>query len=212
MTAAEDNIAGLQFIKVTMIPYKKVGTDPRMIENFGPRTVFTGPLAGVLFAGREQVSAGEFLFKVVGATVKKDFTVRRIPKDKQLAYSGFRYAPDGTPDTPKDILAYKAGPLAGVWATAPYLHNGSVPTLDDLLRPPAERPDVFYVGSRAFDPVRVGYKNQAGERTEDDRSRYFRYDTSVPGNSNAGHTYPNPARVDYTDDDRLALIEFLKSL
>lgn len=212
MTAAEDNIAGLQFIKVTMIPYKKVGTDPRMIENFGPRTAFTGALANVLFDRREQVSAGEYLSKVVGATVSKDFTVRRIPKKKQLAYSGFRYAPDGTPDTPKNILAYKAGPLAGVWATAPYLHNGSVPTLDDLLRPPAERPDAFYVGSRAFDPVRVGYKNRAADLTEADRARSFRYDTSIPGNSNAGHTYANPARVVYTDDDRLALIEFLKSL
>jgi len=212
MTAAKDNIAGLQFIKVTMIPYKKVGTDPRMIENFGPRTAFTGALANVLFDRREQVSAGEYLSKVVGATVSKDFTVRRIPKKKQLAYSGFRYAPDGTPDTPKNILAYKAGPLAGVWATAPYLHNGSVPTLDDLLRPPAERPDAFYVGSRAFDPVRVGYKNRAADLTEADRARSFRYDTSIPGNSNAGHTYANPARVVYTDDDRLALIEFLKSL
>ncbi len=212
MTAAKDNIAGRQFIKVAMIPYKKVGTDPRMIENFGPRTAYTGPLANVLFGGREQVSAGEFLVSVVGATVKRDFTVRGIPKQQQLLLSGFRYAPDGTPDTPKNVLAYKASPLAGVWTTGPYLHNGSVPTLDDLLRPPAERPGVFYVGNRAFDPVRVGYRSRAEDMTGADRERAFRYDTSVPGNSNAGHEYPNPNRVVYTDGDRLALIEFLKSL
>jgi len=212
MTAAKDNIAGLEFIKVTMMPYKKVGTDPRMIENFGPRTAFTGPLANVVFGGSEQVSAGKYLTHVVAATVARDFRVRQIPKDKQLAYSGYRYAPDGSPDTPKNILAYKAGPLAGVWATGPYLHNGSVPTLDDLLRGPAGRPDVFYVGDRTFDPVRVGYSNRGADLTEAERTRYFRYDTSVPGNSNAGHNYPNPERVVYGDDDRLALIEFLKSL
>lgn len=212
MTDAKDNIAGLRFIKVTMMPYKKVGTDPRMIENFGPRTAFTGPLADVLFGGREQVPAGEYLVNVVAATVARDFKVRQIPKDRQLAYSGYRYAPDGTPDTPKNILAYKAGPLAGVWATAPYLHNGSVPTLDDLLRAPADRPKVFYVGDRTFDPVRVGYRNREEELSAAERARTFRYDTSLPGNANAGHEYPNPDRVVYSDADRLALIEFLKSL
>ena len=212
MTAAKDNIKGLQFIKVAMIPYEKVGTDPRMIENFGPRMAYTGPLADVLFGGREQVPAAEYLITVVGATVKRAFTVGQVPRDKQLAYSGFRYSPDGKPDTPTNILAYKASPLAGVWATAPYLHNGSVPTLDDLLRAPAERPGVFYVGNRVFDPARVGYVNRGEDLSEDDRARFFRFDTSLPGNSNAGHHYPNPARVVYTDDERLALIEFLKSL
>lgn len=212
LTPAENNIAGRQFIKVTMIPYKKVGTDPRMIENFGPRTAFTGPLANVLFGGREQVSAGEYLVNVVAATVHRDFTVHNIPKQQQLAYSGFRYAPDGKPDKPKNVLAYKAGPLAGVWATAPYLHNGSVPTLSDLLLPPAERPGVFYVGSRAFDPVHVGYRNRGADLTMADQQLLFRYDTSLPGNSNAGHAYPNPARIVYTDADRIALIEFMKSL
>jgi len=212
MTAAKDNIAGKQFIKVTMIPYKKVGTDPKMIENFGPRTAFTGPLANVVFGGQEQVPAGTYLGHIVAATVARDFRVRQIPEDKQLAYSGYRYAPDGSPDTPKNILAYKAGPLAGVWATAPYLHNGSVPTLADMLKPPAERPAVFYVGNRTFDPVHVGYKNSEAELSETERARAFRYDTSIPGNSNAGHNYPNPDRVVYTDNERLALIEFLKSL
>jgi len=212
MTAVKDNIAGKQFIKVTVIPYKKVGTDPRMIENFGPRTAFTGPLANVLFNGRGQVSAAEYLGNVVAATVGRQFKIHQIPKDKQLAYSGYRYGPDGTPDLPKDILAYKAGPLAGMWATAPYLHNGSVPTLDDLLRAPADRPKVFYVGNRTFDPDHVGYKNREADLTEAERARTFRYDTSIPGNSNAGHNYPNPGRVVYTDVDRLALIEFLKSL
>ena len=213
MTAAKDNIAGKQFIKVTMIPYKKVGTDPRMIENFGPRTAFTGPLANVVFGGQEQVSAGDIPDTRGRPPRSRAISgSARSPRTSSSPTAGIGYAPDGSPDTPKDILAYKAGPLAGVWATAPYLHNGSVPTLDDLLRSPSDRPDVFYVGNRTYDPVRVGYKNREADLTAAERARAFRYDTSIPGNANTGHIYPNPDRVVYTDDDRLALIEYLKSL
>ena len=55
-------------------------------------------------------------------------------------------------------LVYKGRPLQGIWATAPYLHNGSVPSLYTLLLPPAERPKTFCVGSRVFDPKEVGFK------------------------------------------------------
>jgi hypothetical protein len=57
----------------------------------------------------------------------------------------------------KDLLGYKARPLDGIWATAPYLHNGSVPTLYHLLLPPAERPKSFWLGSRDYDAEKVGY-------------------------------------------------------
>ncbi len=53
--------------------------------------------------------------------------------------------------------SYVARRLDGIWATAPYLHNGSVPTLHDLLLPANERPASFAIGHRNFDPVRVGY-------------------------------------------------------
>lgn len=56
-----------------------------------------------------------------------------------------------------DILGNKARPLTGIWATAPYLHNGSVPTLYDLLLAPEDRPSTFWIGSREFAPVHVGY-------------------------------------------------------
>ena len=55
---------------------------------------------------------------------------------------------------------YSAWPLAGVWATPPYLHNGSVLTLYDLLLPAAKRPAKFFVGSRKYDVVRLGYVNE----------------------------------------------------
>jgi hypothetical protein len=102
---------------------------------------------------------------------------------------------------PPAVLAYKARPMDGIWATAPYLHNGSVPTLRDLFAPPASRPKTFYVGSREFDPVNVGYSTAAGPGL-------FLFDTAIPGNSNSGHTWGtnlSPADVD-------ALIEYMKSL
>ena len=101
------------------------------------------------------------------------------------------------------LLGYKSRPLTGIWATAPYLHNGSVPTLYDLLLPPAQRPAAFNLGSREYDPAKVGY------RTGPSAANSFRFDTAGQGNSNAGHDYGN-ARL--SDDDRRALVEYLKSL
>ncbi len=101
------------------------------------------------------------------------------------------------------LLGYKARPLTGIWATAPYLHNGSVPTLYDLLLPPAARPAVFHLGSREYDSVKVGY------RTEPSAENSFRFDVSGQGNANTGHDYGN-ARLN--EQDRRALVEYLKTL
>lgn len=102
------------------------------------------------------------------------------------------------------LLAYKARPLEGIWATAPYLHNGSVPTLMDLLKGPADRPKTFALGTRAFDPKAVGYDvNPAASGNR------FTFDTTKVGNSNKGHVYG----VDkLTPDQRTELLEYLKTL
>lgn len=96
-------------------------------------------------------------------------------------------------------LQYKARPLNGIWATAPYLHNGSVPNLDELLKAPEKRAKSFKVGSREFDPVNVGFVTNEGQ---------FTFDTSLHGNSNAGHKYAK----ELSDDERKQLIEYLKTL
>ncbi len=103
--------------------------------------------------------------------------------------------------TPPPGLVYKGRPLDGIWATAPYLHNGSVPTLRDLLLPVDSRPKTFYAGSRAFDPDNVGFSTTEGPGL-------FLFDTSKPGNSNSGHVYGTTL----SEEDRQALIEYLKSL
>jgi hypothetical protein len=107
------------------------------------------------------------------------------------------------------ILAYKARPLTGIWATAPYLHNGSVASLYELLLPAGRRRRSFFLGSRQFDPVNVGYvTDRSAENRFEFDSRDARGDI-VWGNFNGGHDYGNAA---LTDAQRYDLIEFMKTL
>lgn len=96
-------------------------------------------------------------------------------------------------------LVYKGRPLNGIWATAPYLHNGSVPNLYELLKKPEERIKTFKVGSRAFDAVNIGFETATGKST---------FDTNLVGNSNAGHVYGTKL----TEVQKRALVEYMKTL
>ncbi|MFA5921021.1 MAG: c-type cytochrome [Methylococcaceae bacterium] len=104
----------------------------------------------------------------------------------------------------QNVEGYVAVLLDGIWLRGPYLHNGSVPSLRDLLKRPEERPSVFYRGYDVLNPVDVGFVSQ-GEAVE---KVGFRYDIKVPGNSNAGHLYG----TDLADEQKQALIEYLKTL
>ena len=100
---------------------------------------------------------------------------------------------------------YVALALDGVWARAPYLHNGSVPSLRYLLEPVENRPDDFYRGYDVYDPESVGFISDVPSRAG---RRFSEFDTSLPGNGNMGHLYGTglpPA-------DKTALIEYLKTL
>lgn len=96
-------------------------------------------------------------------------------------------------------------PLDGTWLRAPYLHNGSVPTLRALLAPPENRPKQFYRGNPLYDPDNVGFVSTVAES---DGQMFFKYDTALPGNSNLGHLYG----TDLSETDKTALIEYLKQL
>jgi hypothetical protein len=88
------------------------------------------------------------------------------------------------------------------------LHNGSVPTLFDLLSP--ERPDHFAVGTREYDPVKIGFVTTPFPGSQN-------FDTSRPGNSNAGHWFVDDEKrlgrigPGFSESERMALIEYLKS-
>ncbi len=159
----------------------KIGTDPNRATNFakmlGDKT-FAESLHGVLnlvqnkAMAREKISA-EDIAKAERAKVEWRSTNK-----------------------------YASRPLIGIWASAPYLHNGSVPTLYDLLLPPDKRPVVFQTGSREFDPKKVGYIYDGTNGGS------FQFDTTKDGNHNTGHTFG----TDLSDDERMDLIEYLKAL
>jgi hypothetical protein len=99
---------------------------------------------------------------------------------------------------------YVSVPLEGLWLRAPYLHNGSVPTLTDLLEPVERRPARFWRGYDVYDPVRVGFVT-GGPGIE--RSATL-HDVARPGNSNAGHVYGTALPA----DQKRALLEYLKTM
>jgi len=96
--------------------------------------------------------------------------------------------------------------LNGIWATAPYLHNGSVPTLYELLLPPNQRKTTFWVGGTQFDPNDVGFKSNPGDGPFEFRVRDAN-GKIIPGNDNAGHDY---GTASMTNEERRALVEYLR--
>jgi mono/diheme cytochrome c family protein len=113
-------------------------------------------------------------------------------------------------DYPWDFTAFRktngyvAQPLDGVWLRAPYLHNGSVPTLEELLDDPARRRVTFYRGYDVYDSTRVGFVSDGDAA----RRRGVLYDTRRPGNGNGGHLYGS----ELTAAEKQALVEYLKTL
>ncbi len=105
----------------------------------------------------------------------------------------------------QDVDGYVAIPLDGIWIRAPYLHNGSVPNMRELLTPPAERTKTFFRGYDLYDPEALGFVSDVEQ--DDTGQRYFRYDTALAGNSNAGHTYGTTL----SEEEKAALIEYLKT-
>lgn len=99
---------------------------------------------------------------------------------------------------------YVNGVLDGVWLRAPYLHNGSVPTLRALLSPVEQRPQEFYKGNDVYDPTDIGY---VSDQARNEQREFFRFDTRLRGNGNSGHLYGT--RLSAADKD--ALIEYLKT-
>jgi mono/diheme cytochrome c family protein len=133
----------------------------------------------------------------------------------RASWFGQEKGPDGTPYPVVDRHGYQAPPLDGVWATAPYFHNGSVPTLYQVLNSKA-RPKVytrsFRTAEEDYDPVKVGWKTTVLNRSPDPGlpaiERRKVYDTTQPGRGNGGHTFGDKL----TEDERTAVIEYLKTL
>ena len=167
------------------------------------------------------VNAGRAL-NIVGLIIRERYyTDNHFSDQAQQCFAGF-----DTLDLPQVVMGYKPRPLGGVWATPPYLHNGSVPSIYELLGPYEKRTTRFFVGRREYDPKHVGFVLEPVQGS----SSGFWMDTSKPGNSNSGHLF----RADYkpydpskpeseqyqngvigpalSEDDRMNIIEYLKTL
>ncbi|HEU0031214.1 MAG TPA: hypothetical protein VFQ53_11315 [Kofleriaceae bacterium] len=126
-------------------------------------------------------------------------SVDGIAKLNSLSGAGWQF------DQFRKTDGYLASLLDGIWLRAPYLHNGSVPTLRALLSPPAERPVTFYRGNDMYDAANVGFVSTVAREGATD---YTLVDTRRAGNGNAGHVYG----TDLSAADRDALLEYLKTL
>jgi hypothetical protein len=226
---------------VTMTPLSHVKTDPRMASNAANRvTNDTGALKGATIppilvivkpVGRTS-STVELVARITIGAVLAPASPEELQVVIQLAKQKKRndlvnlangllqdttgalllqeaakqvddYA-EKQRDAAKE-LKYKARPLDGIWATAPYLHNGSVPNLWQLLLPADQRDKKFWIGSREIDTRNVGFTTVRVPGG-------FEFDTSLQGNSNAGHDGADYGVGQMTEQQRWDLIEYLKSL
>ncbi|WP_053094186.1 di-heme-cytochrome C peroxidase [Cellvibrio sp. pealriver] len=187
-------------LRAVLTPYKEVGTDPLMVENFTQHKVKSGILEGekamVLFGDKLPAETSPLdlvTHAATGALLNQPWqTTKALFKE---------YRSNDDPPQQTVYNSYKARPINGVWASAPYLHNGSVPTIYDLLLPAAQRPVSFYVGNTELDLIKVGHQSHEAPNTS-----FF--NTQLPGNSNAGHEYG----TQLSEDERWALVEYVKSL
>lgn len=119
------------------------------------------------------------------------------------AFNALEYGRNGKFAAFRKSDGYVAVPLNGVWLRAPYLHNGSVPSLADLLETPQRRPRQFWRGYDVYDPARAGFVSAGPEA----QRIGVLHDVTKAGNSNAGHTYG----TDLPEGSKRALLEFLKT-
>ena len=205
-------VDGKRFIENALVPEAYVGTDAQQFRtpSFNPQPDFlTGSLAPYMkgpFKGAALAPSAAILGVAHDETIAVAAKKAGLTPKELVDAHGYRFAWEEPPTQ----ASYKAGPRDGVWATPPFLHNGSVPSLYDLLLPAKDRPKQFTIG-RDFDPVKVGVDTTGA-------SGKFLFDTTKIGNSNMGHSFetgPRGAGVIgrlLTDDERWAIIEYLKSI
>lgn len=210
-------------------PIQDVGTDTREAALLN-RTALSGVLAGARVPFGDPVAPEEKAFTLLGLAVAGTIIQHSLrPEDADKALSADTAANVSLPDNLQDLnkaflipaaadagaavgegavtggAKYESRVLQGIWAAAPYLHNGSVPTLRELLKPAADRVKAFPLGPQ-YDLVNVGL---ASTQTRFDYTLTTTgCDQLDSGNSNCGHEFGTAL----SETDKEALLEFLKSL
>ncbi|MGY4818656.1 di-heme-cytochrome C peroxidase [Pseudomonas chlororaphis subsp. piscium] len=208
--------------RLKMLPVAVIGTDPNTANNIADQrydlsalqwdaaelaqsNVELHPTPGEPLDMR-QLSAAKGLAYVTAFVEERAYRDAQVTPAERPRLDGY-----GLPIGVRELRAYKARPLAGVWATPPFLHNGSVPSLYQLLSPQAERASTFYKGTFEYDPKHLGY------RTEPFKNGFL-FDTRISGNHNSGHEFRSGKRGNgvigrlLQPEERWALLEYLKVL
>ncbi|WP_339543716.1 di-heme-cytochrome C peroxidase [Pseudomonas sp. RA_35y_Pfl2_P32] len=208
--------------QLKMLPVAVIGTDPSSANNIAQHRFDVTPLQWdpAELANLDvklqptptepldlsQLSVAKGLAYVTAFVESRAYREANVTPEERPGMDGF-----ALPIGVRERVAYKARPLAGVWATAPFLHNGSVPTLYQLLSPQSERVSTFYKGTFEYDPKHLGYRTEAFDNG-------FVFDTRVTGNHNSGHEFRAGERGSgvigrlLLPQERWALLEYLKVL
>ncbi len=208
--------------RMRIVPVSIIGTDPTTADNIADHRFNISKLGwskeqlstlGVkLFDGKledlnfRSISSAKGLAYVTAYVENRAYQDAGISGEERWKMDGY-----GLPIGVQEKRGYKARPLDGIWATPPFLHNGSVPTLFELLSPVYERRAQFWVGNHEYDPERAGYRSEQFDGG-------FLFKTGVTGNSNQGHEFRDGCRQQgvigrgLQPNERLALIEYLKVL
>jgi cytochrome c5 len=195
--------------RAVITPLGEIGTDPTELTNMSGRKYVAGIYEGKKsgsFAGspipNPTTGLNPLVNAVTGSLLQHKFESIKAFADEYATR---------TPSPYTGAAGYKGRPLNGIWATAPYLHNGSVPNLYELLLPVEERSKTFTLGSREFDPVRVGYAMDQPKQAEGYTP--FTFDTSLKGNWNKGHEFlTTQDGTPFTEEQRWQLVEYMKTL
>jgi hypothetical protein len=213
-------------IKLNAMRPEEVGTDPTAALRIACPIPDIGALA--VPSKSYSVEDSQLLKDCAGVKAGKAFSANPFAKTVQVAVDNIKqkaYAAAGIDaeqqramedldqrggvawrdtliDTQPPYGPYAARPLYGIWAAAPYLHNGSVPTLYHLLLPPDQRPKTFALGAREYDPVKLGFVVDTACSEPD-----CLVDTSETGDGNGGHLWG----TNLSEPDRMALLEYLKT-
>lgn len=208
--------------KLKMLPVAVIGTDPGAANNIADQRYDLSALKwdpaelaklnvelhptpeGPL--DMSQLSVAKGLAYITAFVQDRAYRDANVSPDERPRLNGY-----GLPIGVRELRAYKARPLAGVWATPPFLHNGSVPSIYQLLSPQDERATTFYRGTFEYDPRHLGYRDEAFTGA-------FLFDTRITGNHNSGHEFRTGARGNgvigrlLQPGERWALLEYLKVL
>ncbi len=204
------NKYGKRFLEVGLVPQSYVGTDAGQFHDLKPYALTRqlAPYVAAPYKDKDLIPTGALYLNMVQRILDSALAAvdSGMTAEEKIALHGYREFPL----EPRPEGVYKAAPRDGVWATPPFMHNGSVPNLYEMLLPADQRTKKFYVG-REFDPIKVGLDTTG-------KSGKFMHDVSLPGNSNAGHSFEDGPLGNgiigplLTEEQRWALVEYLKSI